>query len=343
MYHFSTYFDQNYLLRGLALHRSLRDHAGRFTLYVLCLDDVAHATLSRLAIPEIVPIALQELEAADPALLATKSTRSRVEYYFTCTASFQCFLLARYPKIEAITYLDSDLYFYSSPAPIFEELGAGSVLIIGHRFPEHLKHLETFGKYNVGLLTFKNDPNGRTCLEWWRERCIEWCYDRLEDGKFGDQKYLDDWTTRFDGVVELRHAGANVAPWNIAGFTICERNGVVMVDDDPLIFYHFHKMKMVSRNLFDSGLTDRKARLNATVRNRIFAPYLRTLRALMQQTGTNNVGSIRRGAGLGYIARLRLMIDHKMLMTIGPVTLGFYLQPLVRPLIRLKGAVARLF
>ncbi len=343
VYHFSTYFDQNYMLRGLALHRSLRRHAGAFRLYVLCLDEVAHQTLTRMAIPEIVPIALQELEAADPALLAAKATRSRVEYYFTCTAALQCFLLERYPEIDVISYMDSDLYFYSDPAPIFDEMRDGSVLIIGHRFPEHLKHLEIFGRYNVGLLAFRNDADGRTCLEWWRERCIEWCYDKLEDGKFGDQKYLDDWTTRFNGVVELRYKGANVAPWNLAGFKVRERDGQVMIDEDPLIFYHFHKMKMVSPNLFDSGLTDPKAELNAAVRNGIFAPYLRQLRELMQETGTSNVSTIRRGANMSLMARLRLMIDHKMLMTIGPITAGIYLQPLVRPLIRLKGAVARIF
>jgi len=343
VYYFSTYFDQNYLLRGLALHRSLKRHAGPFRLHVLCLDDVAYEILTRMAIPEIVPVPLAELEASDPGLLAAKSTRSRVEYYFTCTAAFQCYLLRRFPEMDMLTYLDADLYFYGSPAPIFEELGDDSVLIIGHRFPEHLKHLEIFGRYNVGLLTFRNDERGRVCLEWWRERCIEWCYDRLEDGRFGDQKYLDDWTTRFEGVVELRHKGANVAPWNLAGFRVWERNGQVMIDENPLIFYHFHKMKMVSANLFDSGLTDRRADLNATVRNRIFAPYLRELRSLMEQTGTSNVSSIRRAPAMSLAARLRLMIDHKMLMTIGPITAGIYLQPLVRPLIRLKGAVAKMF
>lgn len=337
MLHFSTYFDQNYLLRGLALHRSLKRHAGPFRLYVLCLDDVAYDTLVRLAIPELVPIRLSELEELDAGLLAAKETRSRVEYYFTCTAAFQCYLLRRFPAIDMLTYMDADLYFYSSPAPIFEELGSGSILIIGHRFPEHLKHLEIFGRYNVGLLTFRNDERGRICLEWWRERCIEWCYDRLEDGKFGDQKYLDDWTTRFEGVVELQHKGANVAPWNLAGFRVWERDGTVMINDDPLIFYHFHKMKMVSANLFDSGLTDRRASLNATVRRRIFAPYLRELRQLMEETGSSNVSTIRRGPGMSLMTRFRLIIDHKMLITIGPLTAGIYLQPLVRPLLRLRG------
>ena len=46
----------------------------------------------------------------------------------------------------------------------------------------------------LSVLTFKNDTNGMKALQWWRDRCIAWCYRRMEDGKMGDQKYLDDWT-----------------------------------------------------------------------------------------------------------------------------------------------------
>jgi hypothetical protein len=340
VYHFCTYFDINYLPRALALYNSLRRHAGPFRLYALCLDDETHRWLSGPgAREEITPIALAELEAADPMLLAARATRSRIEYYFTCTAAFQLYLLDRFPEIDLLTYLDADLYFYDSPAPIFEEMGSRSILIVGHRFPPHLKHLEAFGIYNVGLLSFRRDADGLECLGWWRERCIEWCYDRLEDGKFGDQKYLDDWPTRFANVAVLEHKGANLAPWNLAGYTIGEADGTVMVDENPLIFYHFHKLKMMSPSLFDTGLTDRRARLNATVRRRIYAPYIRELRDLMGASGAGTIGSIRQTVKMPLVDRIRLMIDHKMLMTIGSMTAAVYLGGVMRPLILLRRRV----
>ena len=276
MRHYCTYFDQRYLLQGLTLYRSLCAHAGDFTLHVLCLDDATHEVLRKLGLANVRPVPLRELEAGDDALLAVKPTRSRVEYYFTCSPSWPLYLLKRYPGMDLVTYLDSDLLFSASPEPVFAEMGDGSILIVGHRFPERLRDFEINGIYNVGLVSFRNDTNGRACLSWWRERCLEWCYDRRENGRFADQKYLDDWPARFRGVVVLRHKGAGLAPWNWMNYRIGMEAGGLTVDGEPLIFYHFQGVKLITRRLCDPG-TLPYGRMPRPLRRRLYGGYLAAL------------------------------------------------------------------
>src|SRR5262249_44798941 len=145
-------------------------------------------------LPHLVPVSLADFENGDAPLLAIKDTRSTIEYYFTCTPSLLLHVLNNNPEVDVISYVDADLFFFSDPAPIYEELGRNSILIIEHRFPPALKYLEApNGIYNVGLLSFRNDEAGRLTLNWWRERCIEKCSDTADQGHFADQKYLDDW------------------------------------------------------------------------------------------------------------------------------------------------------
>src|SRR6516225_3125591 len=219
MYYFCTYFDHKFLPRGLALHESLTDHCPSFRLWVLCLDPLAHDALCQLNLPNLCPIALKDFENEDEELLSAKRNRSRIEYYFTCTPSLPLYVFNHNPEVDLITYLDADLYFFGDPKPIFEEMTNKSVAITEHRFPDHRREImEVYGLYNVGWLSFRRDGTALDCLHWWRERCLEWCHDHPAEGRFADQKYLDEWPSRFQRVVVIRQKGVNVAPWNMANY-----------------------------------------------------------------------------------------------------------------------------
>ena len=301
MRYFCTYFDSNYLSKGLALYKSLAQHARPFRLWVLCLDRVALDVVLKLDLDAVVPISLEDLEKADSALLLAKRNRSQIEYYFTCTPSLLLYVSSQCPEGEVLTYLDADLFFYSDPSALFEELDQGSVLIIEHRFSPHLRHRLVYGIYNVGLLAFRRDNGGLACLEWCRDRCLEWCYDRLEDGRFADQKYLDDWPTRFPGVVVLQHQGAGVAPWNVSNYSLRSVDGVIMVDSQPLVFYHFHGLNRIGRWLLEPGLGRYAVDAGPILKDAVYGPYVQSLQEAARQgsavagrAGTKG-GSIRRG------------------------------------------------
>src|ERR1700736_5427900 len=188
MRNFCTYFDRHYLARALVLYDSLKRNCADFKLWMLCLDEESYTALEKLKLPEVSLISLNELERDDSQLLQAKTNRSLLEYYFTCTPSLPLFIFNRNSDVDLITYLDADLYFFSDVEPLFGEIGNHSVAIIAHRFSKDFRKHEWNGIYNVGWVTFRRDDNGLSCLQWWRDRCIEWCYDRVENNRFAAQK-----------------------------------------------------------------------------------------------------------------------------------------------------------
>jgi hypothetical protein len=272
---FCTLFDSNYLFKALAMYDSLERHCPSFRLTAFCFDEEAERMLALLDLPHLSTVSLKELETFDLELLATKDDRTPLEYCCTATPTLPLFMFANRPDLDEITYLDADLYFFADPAPLFTELGGDSVLIIPHRFPKHLRHHEVNGFFNVQFLTFRRDENGLTCLQWWHDRCIEWCYFRLEETRFADQKYLDQWPHRFDGVHILRHKGGGLAPWNVSGYDVRVVGDAVMVDDDPLVFFHFHKVRVRTDGRYDWRAPGYPA--SRRVGELVYEPYLAAL------------------------------------------------------------------
>lgn len=254
------------------MYRSLMNFTQDFRLWILCFDERTYGLLSKMNLLNVELISLEEFE--DPKLLEIKDHRSPVEYFWTCTPSLPLYILRSYQDLDMITYLDSDLYFYSDPAPIFAEFGDGSILLTEHRYAKDAKRrVKKNGRYNVQFLTFRNDETGKSALHWWRERCLEWCFVRSEDGKFGDQKYLDDWETRFPGAQAVKQKGAGLAPWNIARYDLRQVGGKIFVDEDELIFYHFHFLRMYSKSLYNLS----QLKLTGTQKELIYAPYIKNL------------------------------------------------------------------
>lgn len=278
MLYFCTLFDSNYASRGLAMYRSLAERSNNFILYVYCFDGRVHQLLQTLALPNLVPVSLEEFETTD--LLRVKKERSRAEYCWTCTPHVISDALDRF-GLDAVTYLDADLWFFASPGVLIDEFDRSnaSVMLTEHRFtPGHEKALVR-GKYCVQFMSFRNDDRGRVPLRWWCDRCLEWCYDRLEEGKFGDQKYLDDWIDRFEGVHILQNPGGGVAPWNAGRYRFALRTGTLVATEKkskenfPIIFYHFHHVRMYDNGRVDLG----HFRLPRELRLLAYAPYLSAL------------------------------------------------------------------
>lgn len=255
--HYCTYFDQRYLAQGVALWQSLRRHDPGMVLWVLALDEATVLALAALRADDFRLLTATELEQADVELAHSRATRSALEHLFTFSPCLPRHLLRRYPEIETLTYVDADIWFFGPVDAMHAEWADGSIYLTRHDLPECLKEREErYGKFNVGILGFRNDAAGLACLDWWRERCLEWCKDVPEPGRYADQKYLDQWPERFERVVVSNHPGVNAAPWNWQKRELIASGGGVLANGRPLVAFHFAQLRRLGANLIDTNQSE---------------------------------------------------------------------------------------
>jgi hypothetical protein len=356
MLNFCTLFDSRYLTRGIAMYESLKKHSADFHLYIFPFDEKSLEILKKLDLEHVTLVTAKEFE--DEELLNAKSNRESGEYCWTCTPAIILYLIEKY-NLSECTYIDADLYFFSDPKILNDEMGDKSVCIIEHRYTEGIKiewvtkridddemkriienisgdekkilhnfyesnpakkaydlkkeitkedsllvrdilfkagHVlfSDFGKYCVQFMTFKNDEKGLKVLKAWKKDCIDWCYAKVEDGKFGDQKYLDYWPAKFEGIAELQNSGGGLAPWNIKSYDISKNNKKIFIKSekngriDELVFFHFAALRFFNVHFVFGKINLFKTRrmqlanedfgtFSKTVVKLIYKPYIKHL------------------------------------------------------------------
>jgi hypothetical protein len=262
------------------MFESLKRTGAIFHLYIFAFDDLSLQILNDLRLENVTIIPLKKFESKK--LLDVKNDRTRAEYCWTCTSSTIEYVLANY-NVPDCTYIDADLFFYKSPDILTGELNHGkTVLITEHRYSWFSKIYEEkrAGKFCVQFITFGNEPKSRNILNHWIGQCIEWCYARYEDGKFGDQKYLDDWPVKYNNVKISEHFGAGVAPWNILQYHIFQSADSIRGNEKrsgkefDVIFYHFHFVRFMDNGTVDLGWN----RIPGDIQKSFYIPYINKIK-----------------------------------------------------------------
>ncbi len=255
MEHFVTIFDSLYMPQGLALLSSMQRHLKDFTLWVVCMDQKTFEILKNFDSPRLELLELGNLE--NHVLKNLKGGRTRAEYCWTLTPMVPKFVFDLNPSVKRVTYIDSDLWFLRNPLEIFQELQKSlkSVLITEHNYSSEYSYLNKFGRFCVQFMIFKREESERV-RKWWEARCCEWCYNRLEDGKFGDQKYLDEWENIFpDDVHVLQNKNLALAPWNAT-------------------IFHFHGVRLINSARIHLG----RYEIPYKILTEVYRPYYRDLK-----------------------------------------------------------------
>ncbi len=272
--------DANYLPRALVFYKSLSSVHSNFVLHVFCFDEVTYNVLKKLNYENIIIYRLSEIENKE--LLKAKSTKKRMyEYYWTLNPAMGKRIIGE-QNIDFIALADCDMMFFDSPESIFEEFYGADVIIQPNNFSfQHEKDLIPVGYYCTSFQCFRKNKNGKAILGWWYDQCVKWCSSKFEEGKFGDQKYLDDWRIRFKNVREVENPGTNVAPWNIQKFDVSKRNKKIFLNNKwPLVYYHFHSFRMSLTNYKFIITGDRKNsyKIDKNAINLIYSPYIKLMK-----------------------------------------------------------------
>lgn len=274
MEHYVTLFNSLFLPQGLALHMSMERHIKEYTLWILCVDEETYQVLTVLSLSNVRLLQLSKLETEE--LLRVKKDRTIKEYCWTLTPFTPRFVFDMDPLVKRVTYVDADLWFRKNPMPIFREFDASgkTVMITDHAYEPEFDQSATSGQYCVQFMIFTRD-GGDIVRKWWEERCIEWCYAHFENGKLGDQKYLDDWPERFGEQVHVLQAKElALAPWNSMRFPYANS-----------VFYHFHGLRITSELRFNIAIYP----LPRALLREVYKPYCTDLR-----------DSIKKLRGIGY-------------------------------------------
>lgn len=238
MINICTVSDFNYLFKGLALYESLVSKNKDIVLHYLCLDKKAHDFLKKHESSNLKIYDVDDLANQNPLL---KSLKER-EYKYFCwsmASYFTNYLMEQ--NIGDITYIDSDILFYHDIKILLDNIGEKEIAIFRHRqFPFGKDRIE--GYYNVGVMHFKNQLNGKKVLNWWSDAVLHKKYPHLST--CGDQKYLDEFVNLCP--VESIFIDGNIghgAPWQwqLYDFSDYFKDGTITWKGEKqlLLFSHF--------------------------------------------------------------------------------------------------------
>jgi len=233
MEHFVTLFDQVFLPQGLSLHMSMQRHIKDYRLWILCMENEVFEILVKLNLENVKLLKFSELETE--SLRKVKSSRSRGEYCWTVTPFAPRFVFESDDTIQRVTYLDADMWFRKPPTEIFDEFenSGKSLLFTDHAYSPEYDCSTEFGQFCVQFIIFKRD-DCEIVRKWWEEKCIDWCFSKKEENKFGDQKYLDLWPVKFKNKVHvLVNKELILAPWNLTRFPY-----------GNCVCFHFHGLRL---------------------------------------------------------------------------------------------------
>ena len=221
---------------------SLHAYDENALIVLVCHDSKTAALAERWISSSFSVIELVQVKKKFPVLEKIESQRSRLEFIYALSPFVVSYLFDM-DSVSSVTYLDADLHFYGRIGDLTTQGKNFDAAVVGHRFASNMRHLESHGKFNVGLVQFNNSSGGRQILQYWMKSCVASTSTTVTSEVFGDQKYLDNFSD-YGNLKVFEGHGVNAAPWNSNQIEISDDGKSILISNDPLYFYHFSGLKL---------------------------------------------------------------------------------------------------
>jgi hypothetical protein len=259
MIHFFTSINNHYLNKARVLARSLRTHYPSARI-ILMLCDRKHTEFDYSDFDEVWSI--EDLMLPVQSLSGWIFSHNVVELCTAVKPWVTKRLLER--GANKIIYLDPDIMIFSPMVELTDLLREYPIVLTPHvtvpassieamingEMLGSLRH----GVFNLGFFAVTSQCEGPKFVEWWAQRCLDYCFDDKKRGLFTDQRWLDLAPCFFSTLYILRLPSYNLAGWNMyyRQITGDHDSGFDVNGSYPLRFIHFSG--------FDMGTLDQRIR-----------------------------------------------------------------------------------
>ncbi|WP_338646043.1 hypothetical protein V5J73_11585 [Flavobacterium sp. KS-LB2] len=256
-----TICSNNYLAQAKTLGDSLFEKNPNYKFIIGLCDELSNEIdYSFFGNIEILPVSQINIYCFDEII----KKYDIIELNTSIKPSFFKYFINKYEDLETIIYFDPDIQIFDNLLLLEEHLKENDVLLTPHILNpigvDNLSPYENlflnFGIYNLGFLGLNpKSQNALNLLDWWEDKTLKIGFNRVAQGLFVDQLWLNLAPIFFKKVKVLEEYGFNVAPWNLH-----ERNTIelvddkcIMVDGSRLVFYHFSSYNFTKPELFSKS------------------------------------------------------------------------------------------
>jgi len=247
---------RNYLHRTRVLMAGVARHLPS-ARRVVCLVDYGATA------PSAEPQDFEIIDAATMGVPRFRQLAFALEPVAFCCALKPYLLSYAFERLGAkqVVYLDNDLRLYRPPDELIAALADCDLLLTPHLLeplPSEANPSEDlilgYGTFNAGLIGATDTADTLAFLRWWGQRMATPRNLGVHPGY--DQKWLEYAPSFLPRLGVLRHAGYNVASWNLASRPPTIAGDGLRIAGAPLTVFHFSSFDEAQpAQLIRSGLT----------------------------------------------------------------------------------------